>query len=278
MLTVYIQGVLTRTVRDSAAILDVISGGMPGDGCVAPPPARPYIDEVGADPGKLRIGVMTTMPGIETHPDCVEAADQAGKLLESLGHSVEELGPGLVAVEPPNDLDGYLKAIGAIRSVQAWHVDYWSRRTGKPIGPDDVEPYTWALAEAGRSATALDLLRGLEYTNTWVRQVARWWADGYDLLVTPTNTLPPPKLGYFDLSPDKPLELLAKTAALAAFSSFISSTGHPAVSLPLSWNADDLPIGVQLAAAYGREDILFRVASQLEQAQPWAERRPPLSA
>ena len=182
MLTVYMQGVLTRTVRDSAAILDVISGAMPGDGCVAPPPARPYLDEVGTEPGRLRIGMMTSMPGIETHPDCVAAVNETGKLLESLGHTVEESGPSTTAMEPPDDAERYAKAMGAIRSAQTWHVDYWSRRTGRPIGADDVEPYTWAMAGEARSATALDLLRGMEHTNTQVRQLARW-AD----LLAPTN-------------------------------------------------------------------------------------------
>src|SRR6266508_2212773 len=142
------QHALTRSVRDSAAILDAISGPMPGDPYAAPTPARPFAQEVGADPGKLRIGFFTVAPGgtTDTHPDCVGAVHDVAGLLESLGHSVEESVPE--GIEDPENVGQFLTLWGA---GQAWELDYWSRRTGKAITAEDVEPLTWALGEMGKS-------------------------------------------------------------------------------------------------------------------------------
>jgi amidase len=268
------DGVLTRSVRDTAAVLDVIAGPEPGDPYAAPERARPYAQEVGADPGSLRIGLLTTATNTAVHDDCVAAATSAAQLLESLGHRVEASSPAALAEEAFTPSFITMWSSGA-----AWNLAYWSRRIGRPIVAEDVEPLTWALAGMGRSYSAADYLSSLEWLQGWSRRVASWWADdGFDLLLTPTIAEPPTELGAFDSPADNPLAGLFRAARLVPFTPPFNVTGQPAISLPLHWNDAGLPIGVQLVAAYGREDLLVRMAAQLEAAAPWAHRRPPTSA
>jgi amidase len=244
------EHVVTRSVRDSAAILDAVHGPMPGDPYAAPPPARPFLEEVGAETGRLRVGILTSAPGAPVHPDCVAAAEDAGRLLESLGHTVEAEHPK--AMDDPEVTQQFITFWSA---GNAWSLDYWSRKTGRSIGPDDVEPLTWALCEMGRSFSAPQWLSARE-----------WLAE------------PPPLLGEFDSPADNPLQGLFRAAGLVPFTPAFNITGQPGVSLPLSWNDAGLPIGVQLVSAFGREDVLLRVSAQLEQARPWADRVPPTHA
>jgi amidase len=162
----------------------------------------------------------------------------------------------------------------------AFDVDhYWPAHLGRALGAEDVEPLTWALADVARAATASDFLAARHGLQTTARAVARWYEDGgFDLLLTPTIAEPPPPLGEFDSPPDNPLHGLFRAAELVPFTPPFNVTGQPAISLPLHWNDDGLPIGVQLVARFGREDVLLRVAAQLEQMAPWAQRRPPVSA
>lgn len=269
------EHVVTRSVRDTAAVLDAIHGMEPGDPFTAPEPARPYAEEVGADPGRLRIGVMSTAPlgQVTIHTDCVDAVQATGRLLESLGHHVEVSHPK--ALDDPDYTGHFITnwAAGA-----AWNLDYWSRRTGTEISAGDVEPLTWALAELGRSSTAAQWLWAREWLQANSRDVASWWVEGFDLLLTPTIAEPPPPLGTFDSPPDNPLHGLFRAAEVVPFTPPFNVTGQPGISLPLHWSADGLPIGVQLVAAFGREDVLIRVAAQLEAARPWADRRPAIHA
>ena len=267
------EHVVTRSVRDSAAILDAVHGPMPGDPYAAPMPVRPFLDEVGADPGRLRVGLMTSSSASEVHPDCVAAAESTGQLLESLGHTVESDHPKAM-----DDPEFTTQFITFWSSGNAWSLDYWSRKTGKTIGPEDVEALTWALCEMGRSYSAPQWLSTREWLQRWSRDVAAWWSNGFDVLLTPTIAEPPPKLGEFDSPPDNPLQGLFRAAGLVPFTPPFNVTGQPAISLPLSWNENGLPIGVQLVSAFGREDMLLRLASQLEQAQPWSARVPPVYA
>ncbi len=269
------EHVVTRSVRDTAAVLDATHGMNPGDPFTAPTPTRPFLAEVGAAPGTLRIGLMTEAPmeSVPVHADCVEATQAAGRLLESLGHRVEISHPK--ALDDP-DYTGHFITNWA--SGAAWNLDFWSRRTGREITETDVEPLTWALAELGRSTTAPQWLWAREWLQLNSREVASWWADGFDLLLTPTIAEPPPLLGSFESPPDNPLHGLFRAAEVVPFTPPFNVSGQPAISLPLHWNADGLPIGVQLVAAFGREDLLLRVAAQLEVAQPWAGRRPPVHA
>ncbi len=267
--------VVTRSVRDTAAVLDAIHGMAPGDPFTAPDPNRPYLEEVGADPGSLRIGVMTTAPlgQVEVHAHCVTATEGAATLLESLGHHVELAHPAAL-----DDAEYTGHFITNWAASAAWSLDYWSRRTGIDVTEVDVEPLTWALAAVGRASTAAEWLRAREWLQVNARAMASWWTGGFDLLLTPTIAEPPPLLGTFDSPPDNPLHGLFRAAELVPFTPPFNVTGQPAISLPLFWSDDGLPIGVQLVAAFGREDVLLRVAAQVEVAQPWAERRPPVHA
>jgi amidase len=267
--------VVSRSVRDTALVLDAVHGMEPGDPYTAPTPTQPFLDELAIPPGELRIGLMTDSPGgaVTVHPDCVEAVEAAAKLLESLGHQVDRSHPK--ALDDPDYTGHFITnwAAGA-----AWNLDYWSRRTGVEIGPSDVEPLTWALAEVGRSSNAADWLWAREWLQVNAREIASWWTEGHDLLLTPTIAEPPPPLGSFDSPPDNPLHGLFRAAEVVPFTPPFNGTGQPAISLPLHWNADGLPIGIQLVAPFGREDVLLRIAAQLEAAQPWADRRPAVHA
>jgi amidase len=266
---------VARTVRDSAHILDLIQGVAAGDPYAAPTPQRPYLEEVGADPGRLRVGLMTAAPNgqFEVHPDCVAAATETAKLLESLGHSVEESHPA--ALDDPAYTERFIQRWTA---GVAWNLDYWSRRTGVEVTADGVEASTWALAEIGRTVSGPQYLSALEYGQRTGREAAAWWEGGYDLLLTPTLGEPPTPLGTFAPEPDNPASPLFRCIPLGGFTAFWNASGQPAISLPLHWSEEGLPIGSHLVAPYGREDLLIRIAAQLEEASPWADRWPQLAA
>jgi amidase len=283
------ENVLTRTVRDAAALLDITSGPVPGGTVVAPAPVRPYREEGGADPGRLRIGLQRApfLPGIaDPHPDCLAAVEDAARLLEELGHDV-------VPVEAPA-LDFALwpwssgTPAGPAFTSAARLLDAWAHKLGREIVLDDVGPQLYLAAEIGRSATGAATLEMAEFLLDEVpRAMGTWWDERrLDLLLTPTlailptpyaDFVPPPH-GTFELPPDNPMLGVERTTAITLFTSIFNFTGQPAISLPLHWNAPGIPIGVQLAARYGREDVLVRVAAQLEEARPWADRRPQIFA
>lgn len=270
------EHVVTRSVRDTATVLDAVAMPMPGDPYVAPAPARPYQEEVGADPGRLRVGLMRARPfgsEVPVHPDCVAAAQDAARLLESLGHSVEEAHPS--ALDQPEAFE-LVSTMFVLYATYA--LNWWERRLARPIAPEQVETLTWALVEVGRSVSAVQYLTTVERMHIWSRQIAEWWEGGFDLLLTPTLSEPPPTLGTLASKSDGGIAPAVRGGEFAPFTMIFNITGQPAISLPLSWNEAGLPIGVQLAAGFGREDVLVRVAAQLEQARPWADRRPPASA
>jgi amidase len=270
-----IEHVVSRSVRDSAAVLDAVAGQLPGDPGGPPPPARPFLAEVGRDPGRLRIGLMTRSPAgrVALHADAVDAARDAARLLASLGHTVEESYPAAL-----DDPDIGQASLAVIVTCTARDLDYWSERTGHQIGPADVEPMIWAVAEQGRKITGVQYVRATEQLGTLTRRMTEWWTGGFDLLLTPTLPEPPPPLGEFASTPADPLRGFARAGDFVTFTIPFNVTGQPAISVPLHWNATGLPIGVQLVAAYGREDLLLAVASQLEAARPWSGRRPPIHA
>jgi amidase len=263
---------ITRSVRDSAALLDATSGPDLGDPYWAPPPARPFLHEVGADPGRLRIAFTVKAPtGVAVHPDCVAAARDAAALCADLGHEVTEVTPAI---------DGQVvtPAFMTLWSAGcAWTVDDWARRTGRTPTPDLFEPLTWALQEMGRQHSASAYLLALQDLQKVSRQVARFFLD-YDVWLTPTLGEPPVPLGTFDSPPENPLQGLIRAASFVPFTPICNITGQPAMSVPLYWNAEALPIGSHFISRFGDEATLFRLAAQLEQARPWAGRRPPVSA
>jgi amidase len=266
------DGAVTRTVRDAAGVLDVISARMPGEPYYAPPLPRPLRQEVGTDPGRLRIGLIGR-PGTEMALDdaeCRKAVAGAGRLLESLGHHVEESIPDGM-FEP--EFASYFNTIIAGDSEAAFQA--FEGLLGRPIADSEIEPRNAFYRRVGRELTAVAYLQAREWLGMWVRRVANWWT-GHDLLLTPTLGAPPPELGWF--TADGPEHEGQRIASFIPYTAQFNMTGQPAVSLPLHWTPGGLPVGVQLVAAYGREDLLVKVASQLEQAAPWAGRHPQLPA
>lgn len=265
---------VSRSVRDTATLLEAVHGPAPGDPYVAPPPERPYTDEVGADPGKLRIALWTeTIIEQDADPEVVAAARAGAKALEGLGHQVEEPDMSVFASLPI--VESFLVRWAA---GQAQALDQFGIIGGQPIGPDDVEPLTWALAEIGRARSAGDYLAAIGQHQVMSRMFAGIHEFGFDLLLTPTMGEPPPLLGTFDDSGPDPMAAFERAFLAGCFTAAFNATGQPAISLPLHWTDDGLPVGVQLVAPLGREDVLLRVASQLEQAVPWADRFAPTIA
>jgi amidase len=269
---------VSRTVRDTARMLDAVHRPGVGDSVIAPPPQRPYTDELNADPGRRRIGLLDRHPlGGDLHADCVTAARSAASLLEGLGHDVS-LG------HPPILEDGeFPRRFAAMwAALMAVGIDGLGTTLGRPLTADDVEPVNWAQREFAGQLSASQYAMALAAVGQYRRHVQGWWADGWDLLLTPTLSAPPLSIGglYGDqgdgVDPDNPLAPSIRAGRFVAFTPQFNASGQPAINLPLYWNDDGLPIGVQLVAAYGREDLLIQVASQLEVAAPWADRRPPV--
>ncbi len=266
------EGVLTRSVRDAAAALDAITGPAIGDPYVAPTPRRPFLAEVGADPGRLRIGLMTTAPGalVEVDTDPLDAVTDAARLLESLGHDVTVAHPAGL-----DEAETFRRHFGTIVSSHA-AADFvaWEAAIGRPLTEADIEPVDWAMVQRARTRPVDRFLGAVTWIDGWRRRMAAWWDGGFDLLLTPTMAAAPYRLGYLTHSDDDPMRGMKRAAPMIAFTSPFNATGQPAMSVPLWWNAAGLPVGVQLVAAPWREDVLFSVAAQLEAARPWADRRP----
>jgi len=271
-----VEHVVSRSIRDVALALDATHGPAPGDPYVAAPPARPYMEEVGADAGSLRIGLLTDAIGvshIEVEPAVVSATREAAKLLEGLGHQIDEDVPAV---------DGSFDLIETF--LTRWYagqteiLDQFGILLGQPIGPDDVEPLTWAMAEEGRRRHSGQYLAAVSQHQAIGRMIGIWFESGHDLLLTPTMGEVPPSLGSFATDQEDPLRTIHRGEQTAAFTALFNATGQPAISLPLASSEDGLPIGIQLVAPMGREDLLLRVAAQVEQAHPWAERLPDVFA
>jgi amidase len=268
-----VEHALTRSVRDSAALLDATSGPDVGDPYWAPPPARPFLGEVRADPGRLRIGYSTRTPdGDLGHPDCVAAAGHAARLCASLGHEVTETA-----------WPGFTPEVGAaigtmIHAATAWILRYWIRRTGREPGPAEIEPLTQALWQAGEKVTAAEWLLAVEDVQRFSRRVARFFT-GFDAFLTPTMSTPPLPIGAMVSTPEDPWRSLEVSSQTVRYAGVVANlTGSPAMSVPLWWNDDGLPIGVHFLGRFGDEATLIRLAAQLEAAQPWAGRRPAVHA
>ena len=263
---------VTRSVRDSAVLLDATAGPDVGDPYWAPPPARPYAREVGTGPGRLRIAFSTVAPtGAKVHPDCVEAVRDAARLCADLGHEVSEGAP---------EINGQLLA-QAFTTVYAAGcasgIDASAFLTGQTPRQDFFEPLTWALYEMGQRTTGAAYLLAQTVLQQITRQVARFM-EKYDVWLTPTLAEPPVPLGTFDATPDNPLQGFYHAVDYVPFTPIANVTGQPAMSVPLHWNKEGLPVGTHFFGRFGDEGMLFRLAAQLEAARPWAGRRPPLQA
>lgn len=270
---VSVQHVVAHSVRDTAAVLDATWRPFPGDGVIAPAPARPWAEEVGAE-GRLRIGLLDHAPGgVPTDPECAAAARRGADLAAALGHEVEEAHPAaLDRMAEHGPLVTTMWAVGAKASLLSL-----APLLGRELTAEDVEPGTWALAEWGDRATAVELAVTQAKMATVRRELAAWWED-YDLLITPTTAAPPPLLGQLVGTDDDPLRGLVGSTPYATFTAVFNQSGQPAVSLPLCRTGDGLPVGTQFVAAYGREDLLIRIAAQMEAEVGWAEERAPIHA
>ena len=255
------SGPLSRTVEDAAALLDVLAGYEPGDPSWAPPPERPFADEVGEPPGLLRIAV-TSAPPVETpvDPECVTALTSAAELLAELGHEVVEATPPWT--EP--DL--------ALTFIAVWQV-------GPALHPVDdlsqMTPLNRGLVEFARVSSAADYARAVVRLQAIARRTVAFWS-GFDVVLTPTLALPPVPIGWQG-AVDGAIEQLLRNTVFTPFTAIANLTGLPAVSLPLHWSAEGLPIGVQAIGPPAGDALLLRLAAQVEEAQPWADKRPPIS-
>jgi amidase len=263
---------VSRTVRDTARLLDAVRGPGVGDSVIAPAPLRPYAEEVGADPGRLRVGLLDVHPrGEFLHEDCIAAVRAAASILEGLGHIVEPAWPACLG-----DTTLPRKFMGLWATQMAMAARGISATLGREVTADDIEPVNWVHIQQAQRVTAVDYAVAQEAVWAFRRTLQQWWADGWDLLLTPTLPEPPLLLTEFENNPEHPTAPMRRAGQFAAFTPPFNMSGQPALSLPLHRNAQGLPIGIQLAAGYGREDVLIRVASQLEAAHPWSSDHPPI--
>ncbi|MGB2851841.1 MAG: amidase [Solirubrobacterales bacterium] len=266
--------VVSRSVRDTARILDAVEGPAPGDPYVAPEPLRPYVEELTDESTGLRVGLMTA-PAVESEvaAECVAAAEETAKLLESLGHKLTGSSPMDVLGSGDAGVDIQDSFLTRWAAGQAAGLDQIGMLLGRELTGEDVEPLTWTLAAIGRERDSARYLRDVALHQGISRAIAGWFEAGHDLLLTPTMAEVAPKLGEIDDTlTDDPMDAFHRSFPSGAFTALFNVTGQPAISLPLHWGSEDVPVGVQLVAPFGREDLLIRVAAQLERAQPWADR------
>jgi len=265
---------VTRSVRDSAALLDATAGPDIGDPYWAPPLRRPFLEEVGAAPGRLRIAYSADFPsGPKPHEDCMTALKEAGALCESLGHVVEETAPSMTRDSAEGT--GAFAAVWAAGCAST--IDTIAATGGITPTEQMFEPLTFALYQQGREVRASQYLHAVMTFQRLTREIARFFVD-YDVLLTPVLSEPPVPLGTFDAPKDDPMKAWERIAAFAPYTALFNATGQPAMSVPLFWNKEGLPIGSHFVGRFGDEATLFRLAAQLEEARPWASRRPRVSA
>jgi amidase len=260
------DGVVSRSVRDTAGMLDVMAGRRTGDPYTAAPPTRPFADEVGVEPGRLRIGLAPSHAGVQTDPECVAAVEAAGALLDTLGHDVEIAQPDAFF---DDEFSRHFVTIVAVATA----VDFanMGAAIGRPIVEDDVEASNWTMGSIGGAVSAADYIASVNWVHAWSRRLHAWW-DDFDILVTPVIAVPPPPIGWLS-DPELGNERLT---SILQFTAQFNVSGQPAMSLPLHWSEAGLPVGVQFVGPIDDEALLIRLAAQLETAAPWADRLPPL--
>jgi amidase len=268
------EGVLTRTVADTAIALDLLSGYEPGDPFLAPAPAMPFGGAAQRDPRRLRIGFVTEAPmDFPLDPEHAEGVTEAAKLLESLGHDVEEV--GLPIDDPATFLAHFLRVWVA---DVAGSVKTLGSVVGGELDRDRLEPLTRQMVETGEATTAVDYVASVAYLRVASRGILGFWTD-HDVLLSPTLAQPPLEIGALEPGEgEEAMAMLGKSAGFVPFAAPINVTGQPAVSLPLHQSADGLPVGVHLIGPPGDDELLISLAGQLERARPWSERRPALTA
>jgi amidase len=266
------EHILTRSVRDCAAILDVTAGFAPGDPYCVHQPVRPFQREVGKNPERLRIAYMSqSLTGEALPADCAKALADAVTLCGDLGHD-------LIEESPEYDARSLAKAFNVIWAAGcAATIAEIASITGIKPAAGQYEPITWALYEMAMKNTGADYLLAIQTMQKISRQIARFFSD-YDIYLTPTLGEAPVALGTFDSPADDPLNGWRRTGRFVPFTPICNATGQPAMSVPLYWSDEGLPIGIHFMGRFGAEATLFRLAAQLEEARPWKHRRPPVSA
>jgi amidase len=259
---------ITRSVRDSAALLDISSGSVAGDAYWLAPATAPFLEAVGDDPGSLRIGMSTAHPvGGEVHPDCIAATEHTAELLSARGHRIEDGAPRFdVKAMTESMLDLWAAANAAYHDalVEAF---------GRPLQPDELEQTTWELVEHGSRLSATGLTRALEHLETAAWQISAFFEE-FDLWLSPTLAQPPAPLGELNRSVGSAIGWWSYDMQFNPFNPIANISGSPAASLPLYWNEAGLPIGTMLTGAFADEARLISVSAQLEEAEPWAGRVP----
>ena len=262
---------LSLSLRDSAAFLDVVSGSAPGDAYQAAGPADSFLESVGQDPGRLKIGLVTKSPlGQPIDPACRQAAESAAQLCAELGHQIIE-------TEFTHEVGPFFEMIGRLISVlTAVGLEAGEAMVGRSATEVDLEPITWELARIGKTISGDQHAKDIEALRQFSRQIAAD-CEPFDVVLTPTQSFPPKPLGYYDTTLEWDA-LYERMKPGIIFTNPFNVSGLPAVSLPLYWTDDGLPIGVQFAAKYANEALLFRLAGQLEKARSWIDKRPPVCA
>jgi amidase len=265
------DGVLTRTVAETAELLDVLAGYEPGDASWAPPPTEPFAAAARRDPGRLRVGVTVAGPiEAELDPQCRRAVDDAAELLASLGHEVEE-------VEAPWTGQDLLRVFAVVFGTPvAMGVFFGAQVTGREPSEELVEPLSWTMWNGVQRRTALDYLLARTRLAAFGRVIVRLW-DDHDVVMTPALAERPVRIGEIDACSDDPWDDFRRSGRFTPYTALFNVTGQPAISVPLFHGDDGLPLGVQLAGRPADEATLLSLAAQLEQARPWAERRPELA-
>lgn len=262
------DGVLTRTVAETAALLDVLAGPEPGDSSWAPQPASPFAEQAERDPAPARVGLTTVpyMVDAEVDRQAVSAVHRTGELLQSLGHEVVEF-------DPPWPQEGLVETFGAVFLTHiSLGIAYSEQLAGREGTAADMEPMSWAIRAAAKSLDAVQGL-GLEARLMNAARAAVLALEPYDAVVTPVLARGIPKLGLLDTAAEEPLSTFLAAGYPAPFTAVFNATGQPAVSLPLFEDDDGLPVGVQIAGRPAGEGPLLALAAQLEQASPWRDRR-----
>jgi amidase len=267
-----IRHAITHSVRDSAALLYVIAGPIAGDPYFATPPERPYLEEIGRSPGRLRIAWSDRAPlGTPVDPECVTAVGESAELLASLGHELEEAAPDFDA----EVMVGPMVLVWAVGNLD--DATEAERILGRPLRPDELEETTWELVEHGRRFSALDLMHAVGRLAVAARGIAPFF-KAYDAWLTPALARPPERLNVLNRSQGGAEEWWRFDCEFNAWNPIANITGQPAMSVPLHWTAGGLPVGSLITGRYGDESTLYRLSAQLEQARPWAGRLPPIHA
>jgi Asp-tRNA(Asn)/Glu-tRNA(Gln) amidotransferase A subunit family amidase len=261
---------LTISVRDSAALLDASVGQEAGSPYFSPVPDRSFLDEVAMHPGSLRIALITaSTTGALLDPECKKAVSGAAKLCESLGHKVEEAALPINAEQ----LRGAFFTVLQVSLART--LDDVATTVSRPVSQHDVETVSWAMTQAATNITGIAYSRAIATLHQIGLAMARF-QQNYDVILSPTLSKPPVPLGVLSLSQDPAIYGTAITEFMHS-TSLYNATGQPSMSLPLHWTPDGLPVGVMFSGRFGEDGVLFRLAAQLEKAQPWANRRPQLS-